>query len=52
MRLTIIYLLLLFGFTALGSCTNDESDDGMETLTPDPPKETGVSDSLYIAYPD
>jgi|GEM_PF-3470025 len=32
-------LLLMFGLITLGSCTNDETDEGLETLTPNEPSE-------------
>lgn len=49
MRSLYRYLLLLFlALLVLGSCTNDESDEGLETLTPNDPAETSVADSLKV----
>jgi hypothetical protein len=42
MRQLIIYiLLLLFAVLPFESCTNDETDDGLETITPNDQEETG-----------
>lgn len=35
--------VLSFALLALGSCTNDESDEGLEVLTPNDPAETSIS---------
>ena len=44
MKQLILYLLLgMFALLALGSCTNDESDDGLEVLTPNEETETGIA---------
>lgn len=37
----VVYLLfLVFTLVALGSCTNDETDENLEVLTPNDPVET------------
>lgn len=40
MRQFIKYLLLLFTIIVLAACTNDETDEGLELLTPNEPTET------------
>lgn len=49
MRPLYRYLLLFFlALLALGSCTNDESDEGLETLTPNDQDETSATDTLSV----
>ena len=40
----VVYLLfLLFALLSPVSCTNDETDEGLEVVTPNDPAETGTS---------
>ena len=49
MRQLIIYMLLVFfALLGLGSCTNHETDENLEILTPNEPTETGVQPSVQI----
>jgi hypothetical protein len=42
----VVYLLFLFiALLTSGSCTNDETDEGLEVLTPNDPAETSISRS-------
>lgn len=38
----IIKSLLLLALLVLAACTNDETDEGLELLTPNEPEETAV----------
>ena len=40
----VVYMLFLFfALFATVSCTNDETDEGLEVITPNDPAETGTS---------
>lgn len=42
----VVYLLFLFiALLASGGCTNDETDESLEVLTPNDPSETSISGS-------